>query len=161
MEKQEFESILKYEQETGKLYWKCNLNSRARQGKEAGCVNKNGYKQIRFQGKSYLAHRIAFLLHHGWLPNTIDHKDGNKANNKISNLRAADSSLNNANKPVSKRNKTGIKGVHKATNSEKFVSQIAKNKKIFHLGMFNNIEEAKAAYNKAAEEIFGDFAHLN
>ena len=52
----------------------------------AGRVNLRGYRYVNVNYKSYLVHRVIFLMHHGYLPKYVDHIDGNVANNHIDNL---------------------------------------------------------------------------
>ena len=56
---------------------------------------QNGYRKLKFRGKQYLVHRIAWLLQHGsWPVGDIDHIDGNPSNNKLENLRDVPHSVN-------------------------------------------------------------------
>lgn len=83
----------------------------------------------------------------------IDHRNGNKLDNRRSNLRICNGSENNANKPS--RSKSGYKGVSLSGN--KWRANIDSD----HIGSFNTKEAAAIAYNKAAAKRFGEFAFLN
>jgi hypothetical protein len=89
----------------------------------------------------------------------VDHIDGNKANNRRSNLRLCNPSQNHANVGPNKRNKSGYKGVcfHKRFN--KWTASIAADGKIKHLGYFSTPEAANTAYCDAAKIYQGEFAH--
>ncbi len=108
-----------------------------------------------------MAHRVAWLIYYKeWPSGHLDHKDGNKANIKISNLRLATYSQNNGNRKKSLGKSSVYKGVSK-TKWNTWKASIRKDKKGFHLGTFNNELEAAMAYDKAAKELFGEFAKLN
>jgi hypothetical protein len=143
--------LLSYNQETGSFTNKMT-------GRRL-CENSKGYAFIRVDGKSYLAHRLAWLIVTGKWPNEhIDHIDGNKLNNAFSNLREADFSQNGGNSRVRVNNKLGIKGVIAIRNS--YRAQIKKNGKNYNLGLFNSPEKASAAYAVAAKLFFGQFARV-
>ena len=89
----------------------------------------------------------------------VDHKDGNGLNNQKCNLRLANNSQNNANKPPRKDNKIGYKGVCK--DRSKYRAVVYHLDKKINVGSFNTPEEAALAYNKKAIEIHGEFAYLN
>jgi hypothetical protein len=95
----------------GQLYWRISPSRRVRLGALAGTAANTGYVKIKLKHKFYSAHRVIFLWHHGWLPAEIDHKDNNRSNNKIENLRAATRSQNRRNSPVQKNNALGVKNV--------------------------------------------------
>jgi ribosomal protein S18 acetylase RimI-like enzyme len=92
-------------------------------------------------------------------PGTIvDHKDRNTLNNRKDNLRFVDSSLNKFNTDITRRNNSGIIGVHWRTrgNWGRWVAEINKNNKTIFLGYFKNKEDAKAARKKAELKYFGE-----
>ena len=133
------------------LYW----NGRY-VGKQAGCIAPNGYHVITLNAGSFKIHRLAWLYVYGEpVPTEIDHIDRDKRNNRISNLRAATASQNQANRtPI--RTASGVKGVRPYKGS--FRAYIRLNGTGFHLGTFSTIEEAAAAYREAAIRLQGEFA---
>jgi len=147
-----------FEYQDGNLIWKISKGKRGKIGSIAGTITSNGYLSIRVDKKNYKAHRLVYLYHHGYLPNIIDHIDRDKLNNKIENLREATISQNNVNTKIRKDNASGLKGVtwHKASN--KWCAQIMVNCKQNHIGLFLDIEDARAAYLQARRKYFGEFA---
>ena len=92
----------------------------------------------------------------------IDHKDSDKANNKLSNLRIATSSQNCAAAKPSRKGVSRFRGVKKSRRIENpWVASISKDNKTYHLGNFKTEEEAARAYDKKAKEFHGEFANLN
>ena len=85
-------SLLHYQPTTGALIWKERPNVVAQwntrfAGKRAGSLTKEGYVQITINGWVYRAHRVAYLLKTGaWPTVELDHRDGNRSNNKWRNL---------------------------------------------------------------------------
>jgi hypothetical protein len=118
----------------------------------------NRYRQVSVFGKSYLAHKIIFLWHNGYMPETIDHKNNNHHVNDIGNLRTATLSQNQGNRKININNASGIKGVSWHKMASKWVAQIQVNKKKMHLGSFDSKEDAAQAYRDAALKYFGEFA---
>ncbi len=147
IEKLMFES-LKYTPEDGKVWWVKHPRRLTANGKEAGNFRRDGYRKLKFYGKQYLAHRVAWLLHHGsWPVGDIDHIDGNPANNKLSNLRDVPHRINIQNrKAATSKNKTGFLGVVKRRN--KFAAHIHRNGKQIYLGLFLTAELAHQAYKQ-------------
>lgn len=91
----------------------------------------------------------------------IDHKDGNGLNNQKSNLRKSTCQQNNFNVGLTSRNKTGYKGVYKATRYQGYIATIRFSGKLIHGGSFKTAEEAALKYNELAKIYHGEFAWLN
>lgn len=147
---------IRYEEETGKLFW---VNGPMK-GRECGWVDQYGYRLTRFEGQLLRNHHIVWYLHYGEWPKTeIDHKDNDPSNNRIDNLREANRHQQGANQKIQRRREGMYKGVYVCGN--KWTSKIKVKGKSKHLGMFGCEEDAARAYNEAAIEYFGEFANLN
>jgi hypothetical protein len=132
--------------------------SYTRPGTIAGWLTEYGYIRIRIDGENYLAHRLAFFYTHGdWPSDEIDHINGNRADNRISNLRLAATAQNAQNRRRRRDNKSGLKGVR--SNGEKWRASIRQNGRRHHLGYFDTAALAHAAYHEAAQKLFGEFAN--
>ena len=138
----------------GKLIAKTNSKVR-KVGDALSSLTDKGYLRSSVSGKSYSVHRLVFLYHHGYMPNQVDHIDGNRMNNRIENLREATSSQNNQNRKAT--SSSGIKGVIWHKQSKKWVASICVNRKSIHLGSFLSIEEAALVANKARQSAHGEF----
>jgi hypothetical protein len=147
IEQQMFER-LKYTPEDGKVWWVKHPRRSTANGTEAGNMMQNGYRKLKFCGKQYLTHRVAWLLHYGsWPIGDIDHIDGNPSNNRLDNLRDVSHSINLQNrKSATRKNKTGFLGVVKRKN--KYAAHITKNGKQVYLGLFETAEFAHQAYKE-------------
>jgi hypothetical protein len=151
-------TVLSYDPETGILVWAITLSARRLAGSEAGYVNDQGYRLIGVDGCVYRAHRLAwFYMTGSWPPDQIDHKNGIRDDNRWSNLRAATEQDNKANTRVSRNNKAGVKGVYWNRQRQKWAAKINPNRKQVHLGFFEQIGDAAAAYEAAARKYYGEF----
>jgi len=128
-------------------------------GDTAGSLNATGYHEIKIDNKVYKTHRLIFLYHHGYLPEFLDHIDGNRSNNKIDNLRPCTLSENAHNSKINKNSKSGIKGVTWHTKNEVWRADIRINDKLKYLGCFPNMSYAADAVRSAREFYHGDFAN--
>jgi hypothetical protein len=150
-------SVLSYNPETGEFHWKRQW----RQGKKAGTTSVYGYTIIGLDNVKHRAHRLAWLMHYGELPDEyIDHINGNRSDNRIENLRIVTFIQNSTNKSVQSNNKLGVKGVSYCTQRNKFLASIKTNGKKRNLGRYDTLEEAKAAYD-AASLAFGEYRRTN
>jgi hypothetical protein len=150
--------VLSYDPETGAFTWLVSTARHRRIGDVAGCV-KDGYRQIGIDGRRYRAHRLAWLWMTGeWPSAEIDHINGDPADNRIANLRPATSSQNKANARKRSRNTSGWKGVSWHARDRKWRAMIGVAGRQQHLGYFDCPAEAHAAYVRAAEHHFGEFA---
>lgn len=102
----------------GNLYWKIRKSDRIKIGQLAGSKSTNGYYNLRIDGVCHKLHRIIYALHFDYVPEQLDHIDGNPSNNKIENLRPCNYSENGRNRTKQRNNTSGFKGVsfHKHTN---------------------------------------------
>jgi hypothetical protein len=87
----------------------------------------------------------------------IDHRNGDRADNRIANLRECSRAENARN--VTSRNPSGFKGVRR--DDSRWRASITVNGKRIHLGTFDTAEKAAAAYDKAARRYHGEFARTN
>lgn len=133
-------------------------------GRAAGTAVTNGcgrtYWVVWIGGAPYKAHRIVYALAYGADPAKlqVDHRDGDSLNNNPSNLRLATQSENMHNQGVRRNNTSGRKGVHWSRRSKKWHASIGIHGHLRHLGFFDSLDAAAAAYAAAAEALHGEFA---
>ena len=136
-------------------------------GKEAGYINRHGYRliRIRLKGKRWIitASHIAWLIHTGGWPSEakeIDHKDGNRSNDSIANLRLATRSQQLANSsPKPHKGYPDLPlGVTINKLTDKYIARIRINNKVTNLGSFDCCSQAGDAYRTAAVRLHGDFS---
>lgn len=149
----------------GNLFWAETIRRKDLVGKVAGSVNaSDGYRYVKC-GKSrrpVAVHRVVFLMHHGYLPEVIDHINRMRDDNRIENLRDALTEGNNqANQSHQSGRSSKYKGVCWDAARGKWSAYTKKDGKRFCLGRFASEDEAAMAYNAKAALIFGDFANLN
>lgn len=127
--------------------------------KPIGTINR--YRIISF-GLEFRkpAHHVAWAIHYGYWPTELDHRDRDKLNNRIDNLRVATRSQNTANTRKS-WGSSKAKGVYWETKRKSFRAHVRFHGKSIHLGYFDIEDEAAHAYNKKAIELFGEYASLN
>ena len=157
----ELHRLFLYNKETGGFIRKVKTAIATNIGDKAGYVNKQGYVQMRVHGKTYQAHSLAWLYVFGEMPALIDHIDGDRSNNAITNLRIADRSTNGFNREKKSESSSMFKGVLWSKKHCKWEAKINANRKRKHLGHFQCEQEAAHAYNKAAIELHGTYARLN
>lgn len=156
-------SILNYDHDTGVFKWKHRsdipkeINARF-SSMMTGEKLDHGYRRIVINSKKYYAHRLAWLYVNGYFPKiTIDHIDGDKSNNKISNLREATYSQNQCNLGTAKNNRSGLKGVTYDKRQNNWFARIKINKKQIYLGSYGCPTAAHFAYCRAAKQYHGEY----
>ncbi len=155
--REEILDVLEYCPASGKFTWKVDRGGTAWAGTQAGAVDGNGYTNIRFNGRLFKAHRLAWLVIHGvWPSHDIDHINRDKSDNRIVNLRLATDAQNVANSTVRRDNRCGLKGV--SQRGRKYIARITKNKTRVVIGLFLSKEEAHSAYLAEAQKYFGQYA---
>lgn len=126
------QGLMEYNPSTGKLFWKkrdqtlfnslraCNSWNEKYAGKPAfTAIHSTGYLSGSIFGKSYLAHRVIWILVYGFDPDLIDHDNGNKSDNRLLNLKDVSPTNSMKNKPKPKNNSSGFIGVHWASHAFK------------------------------------------
>lgn len=159
--REEVLSVVSYDPDTGWFTRKRSKQCPGTVGKRTGSVVAKGYRLLHINGKYYMEHRIAWLIVHGQIPTgmTIDHINGIKGDNRITNLRLATDCQNSYYRPRKSNNVSGCKGVYQRENG-KYRAVITVNRKRTSLGTFSTKEEAYAAYCEAARRLHGEFARL-
>lgn len=139
-----------FDYKDGELYWKPF---------KAGTIDGGGYVQTGIKGKYYKNHRLIFLIHHGYVPDCVDHIDGNKINNRIENLRPATKSENQYNKRLLRKTSSGIKGIVWRKDTKCWRVRINVDGKNFTVGNYQDLESAKEAMQEARSRLHKQFAN--
>jgi len=148
--------VLDYDPETGIFRWKLS-RGRAPAGAVAGHPHPQGYWAIRVFTIDILAHQLAWFYVYGVFPPEIDHKNRDKRDNRLSNLRECSHPQNQWNVGALRSNKTGIKGVSLHKSSGLYRARLRVNNTNIMVGYFKTLEEAAAAYRQRAQLEHGEF----
>lgn len=126
-------------------------------GKPAFRIDRIGYMLGSVDKKILFAHRVAWAMHYGeWPPHEmeVDHINGDRADNRIANLRIVTPAENSKNKRLQKTNRSGYAGVVWVESRQRWEAGISDAGRAYHLGSFYTKAEAVAA-RKAAEKVLG------
>lgn len=149
----EVKEMLDYSPDTGVFVWIKTMSRRVGSGDVAGCINHDGYVVIGANGKSYKAHRLAWLYVYGFNPTgVIDHINRIKNDNRIINLRDINVGENCKNRGVRSDNKSGIPGVWWNKKREKWECYKTIEGKRKHIGYFPLKEQAIIAIGKSNKD---------
>ena len=147
-----------YDPETGIVTWTEQAAKTircVRAGKPAGRLSAEGYVQIAFKRKLYMAHRLIWKLKTGQEPSAqIDHKDRVRSNNRWCNLRKASHSLNQVNRTSCAKKR--LPGVSPARIGGRFCAMGLGNR--IYLGTFDTEQEAHDTYVNWHREHYGEFS---
>lgn len=151
-------SIVSYDAENGVMTW-VNTPRTDLIGKAVGGVMGDGYLSAKIKGKSYLVHRLIWLYVYGYFPKSIDHKNGVRTDNRLSNLRLADNDENVMNQPLKSNNTSGFKGVSWHKIMGKWLAYITHKGVRMRLGYYHDINEAARVVAEARDRLHGEFAN--
>ena len=120
----------------------------------------NSYLQLRLcrEGKikTFTVHKLVAMAFLGHVPCgfklVVDHIDGNRTNNNLSNLQIITNRENTSNNKKGGSSKYVGVSLHKP--SDKWISRIQINDKQKHLGTFKTEIEAHNAYQEALKNLF-------
>lgn len=156
---------LRYEPETGKLFWLPKpvaeflnpLAAKTWNTRFAGQEALNGHTSMGYLGgridyRRYAAHRVIWKMMTGEEPIEVDHINGIRSDNRFANLRSVSPSENRKNMRLSRYNKSGVSGV--AETQYGWTAKISINGTPIWLGLHETKAEAVAA-RVAAERVAG------
>ena len=156
---EQLKELINYNSETGIFTNKVTRNSRAVKGQELNPSNEGRYGAVQLNKQKYLLHRLAWFYINGtWPKDQIDHINGIKTDNRISNLRECTNQQNSYNRK-GREGTSKYKGVH--AHGNKWRAKVTISGKQIIIGSFNTEKEAALAYNKQVKVIHGEFAVLN
>lgn len=116
------------------------------------------YGYARRSRDKQLLHR---LIMKAKLGQAIDHIDGDKLNNRVSNLRFCSQAENSRNQTLKRNNTSGYKGVSIIRSTKKWATQVKIDYKKYYFGCYDTAEEAASIYDTVALQLHGEFARLN
>lgn len=145
------------------LRWNCHARKDFI-GKPAGRMMDHGYFRVsvsvKGSARQFYAHRVVWFLANGkWPTDQIDHENGDRADNNLSNLREASCSKNAQNKTLQANNTSGIKGVSFDKPSGKWEARLKIDGKRIRLGYFVELSDAEHAIRAAREKHHGEFSN--
>lgn len=142
-------SKLQYNHETGIFVWLKN-------NKRAGFTHSSGYRRIKLKNHPVTEHRLVWLYIYGYIPEQVDHINGNRSDNRLKNLRQATNQQNQQNKRTpSSNNKSGYLGVSLCKKSKKWKATISINNISITIGYYDCPQKAHDAYLTRKRQVHG------
>lgn len=134
---------------------------RLKNGKPVICnpTRHHRYLRVSVDGKPVALHRCVFLYHHSYLPEAIDHADGDRMNNRIENLREATQQQNCLNRVKHSNGKNAYKNVYLDKRFNKWLVQVNVNGKRKFFGSYDDIELADLVATEARNTYHGNFVN--
>ena len=147
--------LFDYEPSSGHLIWRVAPGGRGRRGAVAGTLDSDGYVVVRYRGRGYKAHRLVWLHVYGvWPEGIVDHINHDRADNRVENLRVVDPLVNaNHLSPSLRRGRSGERNVSWYSQYRKWKVMIQHNYRVYFVGYFDSVEQAKAAAALARQNL--------
>lgn len=153
----ELKAHIHYNPDTGVFTRLVKTSNRSLIGAASGGYGAHGYYRVSLLGKRYYAHRLAWFYVHGEWPEEIDHVNGVRDDNRLSNLRLASRRENCVNAPAKLSNTSGFKNVSFNAERNQWMARGRHLGKRKNLGLFDTPEEAYQAWKRFAASSDGDF----
>ena len=150
------QELFTYNPETG-FFRNRFSRGRAKETCRAGSPTGHGYRKLTVDYERIYEHQAAWLYVYGTWSDELDHKDRNRSNNAIDNLREATRTQNNFN-AKRETGASGLKGAYLDKRTMNWYSHIQIGGVVKHLGSFGSAEEAHKAYMVAVDKYHGEFA---
>lgn len=154
MDQKLIREIVCYNQDTGDVFWKKrdvrffknehsykSWNTRY-SGKKIWNIDGKGYNSVFIMDSQYRIHRLIWLYVFGEFPKVIDHINGNRLDNRLSNLRNVTQQINAMNMKRNNNNTSGVTGVYLNKRRGLWCAQMKLNGQTYHLGSSKNKEDA-------------------
>ena len=152
--------VLDYNPTTGIFTRKTKTAYNSHIGEIVGSFDSRGYWQITIDRERYKAHRLAWLYIKGYFPeNEIDHLNGKKDDNRLSNLREVSRACNMQNSKKYSTNTSGFPGVDWNKQNKKWRARIRIHNKKYFLGIYD--DPLDAALARLTEEVWNPNWHCN
>lgn len=146
--------LFDYDPNTGFVTRKIAVNNRARTGERLARKTTGGYIQVCVDRRLYALHHLIWVWVYGEYPHEqIDHINRVRDDNRLSNLRPVTHAENMRNKATYSNNKSGMPGVMWYPPYSKWIARIGHKGKKKHLGYFDSLAAAKAAYLSAKQQL--------
>lgn len=158
------------------LRWKIS-NGKTLKDSVAGTIKGQYYYRVQYKRKIYTVHRIIWEMFNSEIQDTfeIDHKDLNKENNKIGNLRLVSKIVNCRNRPLRKDSTSGINNVYRRVKILKsgniFVSWIGRfldingkrHSKEFSVRKYGEVDAKQMAieFTKSFEKLINNYTTIH
>lgn len=148
-------SVMQYDTETGEFTRPDRRPGHIGSMRKAGWLNDVGYRMFAFEGRDFLAHRVVWAIYHGDPgPLYIDHINGIRSDNRLSNLRATTQIVNmqNLKRPHSDST-SGVLGVSWSKSKSKWVVRMRVGTVYRFFGYYADVEDARRAYLEAKRRL--------
>ena len=152
--------LLNCDYEAGTLTWRERPGNNIFNARYAGrpaftARDTKGYLKGGIRGKQYRTHRVIFLHYHGWMPPEVDHENGVRDDNRISNLLPANKTINSKNRSIQSNNTSGITGVNYHKQSGRWQARVKHAGKRHSLRTYTTKEAAESAVIAKRKELGG------